>query len=111
MFTTRKFFEWGGIAASIILVADGDQILTATADPEVFDFSDLSFGNDTIVGFDPAQDAIRLGGSSQAGSFATVQADMSATAGGTLITLDASRSITLSGVSPTSLAASNFRFG
>src|SRR5207244_4192546 len=99
-----------GSRSAIIPVSSGDQTLTAAPAPEVFDFSDVRFGNDTIVGFDPTQDAIRLG-NGQAGGFAAVQADMSATAGGTLIALDASRSIMLSGVAAASLAASNFRFG
>jgi hypothetical protein len=72
------------------------------------------FGHDEIAGFDPTQDAVRLS-SGLAGNFATLQADMTRTAGGgTLITLDTSpgtaRSLTLDGVAPTTLAAANFRF-
>jgi hypothetical protein len=90
-------------------VSSGDQTLTAGATPEVFDFSDLTFGNDTIVGFDPTRDAIRLS-SSLADSFAAVQSDMSKAAGGTLIALDPMHSIMLSGVASASLTAANFRF-
>jgi hypothetical protein len=92
-----------------VTISGGDQTVTATGQPEVFDFSSLDFGNDTIVGFDPARDAIRLS-SSLADSLATLQSDMSATAAGTLITLDKTHSIALSGVAPNSLTAANFRF-
>ena len=42
--------------------------------------------------------------------FAVVQNDISATAGGTLIALDPTHSITLNGVAPASLTAANFTF-
>jgi hypothetical protein len=102
--------QGGNQGFTIIPAAGGDQTLTAGPKPEIFDFSSLGFGNDTIVGFDPAQDALRLG-SGLAQNFATVSADMSVTpAGGTLIALDKTHSIILSGVSPSSLGATNFRF-
>jgi hypothetical protein len=83
--------------------------LTAPAPADVFDFSDVSFGADTIVGFDPTRDAIRIA-TGQAGSYAAIQADISSAGGGTLITLDANRSIILNGVAPTSLTTTNFHF-
>jgi VCBS repeat-containing protein/probable HAF family extracellular repeat protein len=92
-----------------ILIPNGDLSLTATSGPDVFDFSSVQFGSDTITGFDPAQDSIKLS-QTLAADFATVQADMSSVAGGTLMTFDASRSITLSGVSSSSLIATNFQF-
>jgi hypothetical protein len=95
--------------ATIISVSGGDQTLTADTSPEIFDFSSLSVGNDTIVGFDPTQDTIRLS-SSLAGSFAAVQSDTSSTVGGTVITLDPTRSITLSSINPADLTPTNFRF-
>jgi autotransporter passenger strand-loop-strand repeat protein len=95
--------------AQTVAVAPGDQTLTAGSGPEIFDFSSLGFGHDMIAGFASAQDAIGLP-ASLAGDFTTVQSDMSATAGGTLITLDPSHSIALGGVPPGSLTAANFRF-
>jgi autotransporter passenger strand-loop-strand repeat protein len=97
-------------APTIVPLASGDQTLTATPGPEIFDFGSLAFGKDTIVGFNPAQDLLRLS-SSLAGDFATASADMSETAtGGTLIALDRTHSITLDGVAPASLSAANFHF-
>lgn len=91
-------------------IASGDQTLTADPKPEIFDFSNLGFGDNTIIGFDPTQDVLRLS-SSLAQNFATVVADTSATAsGGTLIDFDKTHSITLSGVAPSSLNAANLRF-
>jgi len=95
--------------SSDIIVPDGNANLTALSTPEVFDFSSWSFGRDTIAGFDPTQDAVSLS-SGLANSFTTVQADMSPVGGGTLITFDSSRSLTLDGVAPGSLGATNFRF-
>ena len=40
--------------------ANGNVRLTAVAGPEEFDFSGGTFGNDTVVGFNEAEDAIRL---------------------------------------------------
>ena len=94
---------------NVTAVPSGDLILTAQPTPETFDFGGWMFGNAEIAGFDPTQDAILLD-SGLAGDFASVQADMSAVAGGTLITFDASHSLTLDGVAPGSLGAANFRF-
>ena len=87
----------------------GNATLTAIPGPELFDFSAGTFGNDTVVGFNDAQDTIEL---SQilAASFGAIQADSQSTGGGTLITLDATHSIILSGLSPSSLVAANFQF-
>jgi hypothetical protein len=98
-----------GSGFTILAVPGGNQSLTALTGPEEFDFSSLAFGNDTIAGFNPAQDAIRLN-HTQVDSFAGVQADMTSAGGGTVITFDASHSITLNGVASAALIASNFRF-
>jgi hypothetical protein len=94
---------------TVLAAPSGNQSLPAPTSPEEFDFSSLAFGNDTIVGFDPAQDAIRLN-HTQVNSFAGVQADMTSAGGGTVITFDASHSITLNSVASVALIASNFRF-
>lgn len=97
-----------GSGVTTLIPGAGTDLLTAAANtPTSFDFSDVNFGNVAIVGFDPAQDAIRLP-SSLVDSFTAVQADMSATTSGTLITLDETHSIMLDGVMFGSLTAANF---
>jgi chitinase len=104
----------GGVASSAaiapqpatITVPDGNTTVPFQSAPEVFDFSNLSFGNDTIAGFDPTQDALRLN-ETQVNSLTVVRNDMFATAGGIFIALDATHSITLNGVAPASLTAAN----
>jgi hypothetical protein len=104
----------GGVASSAaiapqpaaITVPDGNTTVPVQSAPDVFDFSNLSFGNDTIAGFDPTQDALRLN-HTQVNSLTVVRNDMFATAGGMLIALDATHSITLNGVAPASLTAAN----
>lgn len=97
-------------AATVVTIPNGDQVLSARGNPEIFDFSHVSLGIDTIGGFDPTRDAIRLG-SGEASDFATVRSDMRSDAGGTLIALGANHTITLTGIDPASLSAANFRFG
>jgi Domain of unknown function (DUF4214) len=99
----------GPTGFTVMPVSSGDLILTALPTPEAFDFGSWHFGKDEITGFDRTQDAVRLN-SGLVNSFATVQADMSAVAGGTLITFDSSHSLTLDGVAPAGLGAENFRF-
>jgi Domain of unknown function (DUF4214) len=87
-----------------------DLVMTALPTPEEFDFGSWVFAKtEKIAGFDPMQDAIVLK-SGSVKNFATLQADMTAVSGGTLITFDASHSLTLGGVAPSSLVAANFRF-
>ena len=96
----------GGYAP--IAAPSGSVSLTAQAGtPTLFDFTNLAFGADTIVGFDPSRDTIELPTSLAAG-FAAVQADLSQAAGGALITLNASQSILVSGVAPANLGPANF---
>ena len=99
----------GAADSNVTSVPSGDLMLTAQPAPETFDFGGWVFGNAEIAGFDPTQDAVLLS-SGLVGSFASVEADMSAAGGGTLITFDASHSLTLDGVAPASLGAANFRF-
>jgi hypothetical protein len=91
-----------------ITAAAGSTTLSALAGtPTQFDFSNVAFGNDTIAGFDPSTDAIKLP-ASLATSFAALQGGITAAAGGALITFNATQSILISGVAPGSLTASNF---
>jgi hypothetical protein len=93
---------------NVTAVPGGDLMLTAQPIPETFDFGSWVF-NAEIAGFDPTQDTILLS-SSLAGSFTSVQANMSPLGGSTLITFDASHSLTLDGIQQGSLSAANFRF-
>ncbi|MBV9825374.1 MAG: DUF4214 domain-containing protein [Alphaproteobacteria bacterium] len=92
-----------------LIISSGSQSLTALSSPEAFDFSNVTMGQDTIYGFDPTQDAIRISHTTAA-SFAQVQASFTASAAGTVMSFGVSQSIYLPGVAPTSLSAPNFRF-
>jgi FG-GAP-like repeat len=95
---------------TIVTAPNGNAVLAAqSGTPAQFVFDDLSFGVDTIAGFDPSEDAIALP-QSLAGSFAALQGLMSATASGTLITFGSNQSILIEGVAPGSLTGSNFYF-
>jgi hypothetical protein len=96
----------GGFAT--VTASAGDATLSAAAGPTQFLFSDVAFGQDTIQGFDPTQDAIVLS-HAQAADAATVLADASATGAGTLITLNPAQSILLQGAAPASLHQNNFQ--
>jgi hypothetical protein len=97
----------GGFAA--IPAGSGDQTLAAAAGPTSFLFNNATFGNDTILGFDPSQDAILLS-RTQAPDFPSVLANASPSGSGTLIALGPSHSILLNGVPLSSLHANNFQF-
>jgi hypothetical protein len=58
--------------SAVILGSSGDQTFTTATAPEIFDFSSVSFGNDTIAGFDPTHDEVCLS-DSLPGNFAAVQ--------------------------------------
>ena len=96
----------GGFAT--VTASAGDATLSAAAGPTQFLFSDVAFGQDTIQGFDPTQDAVVLG-HAQAPDAATLLADAAATGAGTLVTLSPAQSILLQGVAPSSLHPNNFR--
>ena len=64
-------------------------------------------GAHTINGFNPVQDIIEFS-KAQFASFADVQAATTATAGGAMINLGNGSSLSLPGVNPASLHASDF---
>jgi len=99
----------GPAGFAVVAVPHGAVSLTGSAAPEAFDFGDIGFGDATIAGFDPTQDAIRLG-SGQTGGIPSASVDSSLAGGGTLITLDGGHTLTLAGVDPAGLSAANFRF-
>jgi hypothetical protein len=74
----------------------------------LFDFTNLAFGHDTIAGFDPSRDAIELPHTLVA-DLPTLAGELANTAAGALLTLNASHSILVSGVTTTALTpAANF---
>ena len=84
----------------------GDAVLTATRSPDLFVFGDIGFGNDTIAGFDPSCDTVRLS-HSQVADLDALHKATADVAGGTLITLGSSQSIMISGVASSSLGPGN----
>ena len=83
--------------------------LAATSQADEFVLTSHVTGLETISGFDPRQDILELSKANFA-AFADVQANFVAAAGGTLLALDGSSSLLLSGVTPEQLHATNFVF-
>lgn len=109
---TADLASHGPSGFTLVTPSSGVASLTASTAPEAFDFTGVAFTAETISGFDPSQDAIRwhTGASGGAlGSGAGALPTLSAVTGGTLVAFDASHSLTLAGVAPTSLSAANFR--
>jgi hypothetical protein len=100
----------GSAGAFIAITApSGDAILNAAPAPTEFVFNNVNFGRDTILGFDPSQDAIVLD-HTQLTDFSAATAHASATGAGTLIALGPTQSIALNGVPLSSLNPSNLQF-
>jgi hypothetical protein len=104
-----------GSAGGYTTVPAASAVTSYTAQPQVptlFDFTNLTFGNDTIAGFDPTRDTITLP-HAVVTDLATLNNETTTTAAGsTLIALNPSQSITITGVAKGSLdfaTASNFR--
>ncbi len=85
-------------------------IPAASAAADMFDLASSVTGADVIAGFDPSSDMLKIG-SGGATSFAVLQAGLSNSGGGAVITLDNGHSITLPGVASNQLTAANFAFG
>jgi uncharacterized protein DUF4214 len=94
---------------TVLAAGAGDMAIAAPTGPTSFMFNNPGFGHDTILGFDPSQDAIALS-RGQIPDFATLLADASQSGSGTLIGLGPSQSILLDGVPLSSLHPSNFQF-
>jgi hypothetical protein len=93
-----------------IFAWSGDDTLTGSANADMFVFSQ-PIGNDMVHSFDASADVIDLIGYSGIGSFADVLSHMADdAAGNAVITLADGQSITLAGVSMSSLTAANFEF-
>ena len=75
----------------------------------VFGFGPGIFGQNVITGFNPAKDVLQLD-HTQFPTLAAVLADVSQTAGSSVITLDPVDSITLRGIPAASLVPADFRF-
>ena len=92
-----------------INAASSTGTLHATSQADEFVLFGPVTGLQTISGFDPRQDILELS-KAKFGTFADVQAHSIASAGGTLLTLDSSSSVLLSGVAPGQLHNTNFVF-
>jgi uncharacterized protein DUF4214 len=97
----------GGFA--VISAAGNDSMIGAGTGPAVLDFSNLSLGNRTVLGFNSDEDTILLS-HSQLADFGSVVAHSSVTDAGTLVSIDSSQSILVEGVQLASLHPGNFRF-
>ena len=94
---------------NLLVATPGNATLTAEPKtPTLFAFGDIAFGNDTIAGFDPTRDTIALS-RTLVTDLTTLNNETSTVAGGSLITLNPSQSILITGVAPGSLGAANFR--
>jgi hypothetical protein len=92
-----------------VTAATGNATLTAPPlTPTLFVFGDIDFGNDTIAGFDPARDTIQIA-HARVADLATLAGDTAAFGTGTLITINPSQSIQLTGIAPTKLGPANFQ--
>jgi hypothetical protein len=83
--------------------------LAATSQADEFVLTNPMAGSETISGFDPKQDILELS-KVNFGSFADVQQNSVAFAGGTLLALDSSRLLLLSDAAPGQLHSTNFVF-
>jgi hypothetical protein len=95
-------FTWTGTAANTTLTG-------SSWGNNVFALGAIPIGNDVIAGFNPANDIIQLS-TTEASSFSAIQADLTNTSSGALVTFDANDSVLISGVAASSLHAANFRF-
>jgi len=100
-----------GLAGGFTAVTpdSGDTTVSAPTGPTSSLFTDVAFGNDTILGFDASQDAIVFG-HAQLPDFSTALADASQTGSGTLLTLTPTQSVLLDSVLLSSLHQNNFQF-
>ena len=89
-------------------VANGGT-LSATAGVDVFEFSTGTFGQSTIVGFDPAHDILQFS-RDQFANLGAVFARESSVRGSVQINVDSSHSIVLQGISPENLPPAALRF-
>ncbi|HTV90644.1 MAG TPA: hypothetical protein VME41_16630, partial [Stellaceae bacterium] len=92
---------------TVIAGAGSANLSAAAGAPTLFNVTDPEFGNDTITGFNPTQDAFQLSNSTVA-DYTAVAADETASDGGTLITFNSEQSIFISGVAPSALSSANF---
>jgi hypothetical protein len=101
----------GTAGGYVSIFADvGDTTLTALPQtPTLFTFAAVAFGNDVVNGFDPTRDTIALS-HTEVATFADLQNHMASVNNGTLISLDPTQSIQISGIAPSGLSPHNFIF-
>ena len=91
----------------IYSVSANESLAATPATPDEFVFTSFAVGSHTIDGFNPMQDMIELS-KAQFASFTDVEVATSAMAGGAMINLGKGSSLSLPGINPASLHASNF---
>ena len=97
-----------GLSGSFTFLSDANATtLAGTAGVDLFAVG--AGVSDTITGFDPAHDFIQVS-RTQVADYPSFVADLSAAGGGTTLTLDATHSVLIQGVSPGALTAANVRF-
>jgi len=93
---------------NFVFVPAGNDTVTASHS-QTFVFSANGFGQETIASFNISDDVIQLS-KSMVAAFANIMPLEASVAGGTVIRLGPSESISLPGVTPSSLHAADFRF-
>ena len=89
--------------------ATGNATLAATSEDDAFVFTAFAAGAHAIAGFNPAHDLVEFALANFA-NFAAVQAQSTASGGGTLIALGGGDQLLVQGVAPGALGAGDFRF-
>ncbi len=101
----------GGAGRDTLIGGQGTDVLTGGADADTYVFMQ-GFGHDTITDFQPGQDRIDLRplGLSVSNFGAWLASHATTSGSGTVVTIDAISSITLTGVASVSLHAGDFIF-
>jgi VCBS repeat-containing protein/uncharacterized repeat protein (TIGR03803 family) len=98
----------GGAGNDVLGGGPGNNTITGGGGSDTFVFS-IGFGHDTITDFHPGQNTIQIDPTLFA-NFAAVQSHMQQVGSDTVITYSSSETITLTGISLSSLHASDFHF-
>ncbi|MEM9012970.1 MAG: beta-propeller fold lactonase family protein [Pseudomonadota bacterium] len=99
----------GGGGRDTIDGGAGDDMVDAGAGFDLFIFAD-GFGNDTVSGFDTAEDTIDFSELAAISSFAEFQAAAFTFSGNTVVSIDGNTSILIENVEEADFSASNFLF-
>ena len=101
----------GSTAAETLTSTAGNNIMTGGGGADTFSFA-AGFGNDVITDFvaSGTHDFIRFTGIATLKTYAAVQAEMTASGGGTVISDGVGDTLTIQNVAPTSLTSADFKF-